>query len=76
MLSPKMLNSSLKSEFTNIFTLDDERMNYKFPCRSKFIAVSLSLPEFQVKRPVKFLNFTFSLCKSGSHVRFLSAFSI
>jgi len=61
-----MLNSSLKSELTNLFAFDDERVNNQFPGGGKTRLVGLRLPKLQVESPVHVFDFSCALNKPGS----------
>jgi hypothetical protein len=63
-----MLNSSLKSELTNILALDDKGVHHQFPGRRKASFVRLRLPELKVERPIHLLDSACSLDETGSHV--------
>jgi hypothetical protein len=62
-LSLKNLNRSLKSELTNIDSLDVGVMNDQFPGGVEARLWRLRLPEFQIERAIQFAEFAFSLDK-------------
>ncbi|MEO6393187.1 MAG: hypothetical protein ABIP75_15160 [Pyrinomonadaceae bacterium] len=62
-----MLNSSLKSEFTNIFAFYEVRMHDKFPGGRELRGVGLRLPKFNIERPVVIFNPAHSLNNFRTH---------
>jgi hypothetical protein len=66
-----MRNKSLKSELTNILTLDFHVMNNQFPGGVKPRPRGLGLPEFQVKGPIQVGQFAATLNDVASHGHFI-----
>jgi hypothetical protein len=52
----------------NILALDDEGMDDKLPSGGEPLGVTLSLPELQVERTIKFFDLTRSLDKLSPHI--------
>jgi hypothetical protein len=52
-LALKSFNRSLKSELTNIVSLDSPCVLDQFPCSSKTLLRCLRLPEHQIKRAIQ-----------------------
>jgi len=67
-----MRNRSLKSELTNIASLHFHGMDNYFPHGVEARLGRLRLPEFQVERPVHFLQLAFAFCEIRSHGFFIS----
>ncbi|MBA3247638.1 MAG: hypothetical protein H0T63_06090 [Pyrinomonadaceae bacterium] len=67
-LSLKILNSSLKSELSNVFAFDDVGMQYQFPSSSYPVSVALRLPELQIERAIKLLYLPRSFHEISSHI--------
>ncbi|OLE50731.1 MAG: hypothetical protein AUG51_26640 [Acidobacteria bacterium 13_1_20CM_3_53_8] len=58
----------MKSEFANILTFDDVRLNDKLPRGGKPISITLSLPEFYIERAIHLFNLTRSLYEISPHI--------